>query len=510
MPTYYDKADTGFGNPSMAHVLMPQTSFAQIRADKEREFSIINEMAILRQQELARQNKYEQELMDKLSSIKKNDYLEPDKKKLLAFIDIEKNKIRDKIKNGYIGNESAYIENQLQRDIQDALSNLNRTDLLSIAEMNKINKGIIDEDEKKDKEFRDVQWEEIDRDGSKRIVTGTAKDNVKAYALGKTDKINYNGSYNMPKNITEFYAKTLDPNVTRRLNEDPMQRSVSPINYYNDLRGSGMSDDDAKDAMIKYERRINNGLNPHFYAYDSKTANDIKKAEEVAKVNAQKQANKERELALEAQRNNIAQQRANIARQNANKNGRLIDLTTSGMFSTHIGEKILEHASNQENKGKPLSINISDKEAFLKSAFGDKKGNAVAGRNVYIPMNINEKIEAGDDGNILGDFDIKAFNPTKIYINDKGESYAIGTGTMSIEQAIKKGIVTSNGEGISVANPYRRYASIKDDNEGVELNSIGTQFDIDKSFIESYEVQTTPISKNPNNTLQYLNNQQEE
>ena len=131
-------------NPSLATILMPTTSFAQKRADKQADMAYTQKLFELEQQTLQQKQAEEKKVKDAFNYVNSLDILEPDKKRLQVFSDSLEQKIVDKIKNKYGGNIRKYMMEEGEMDLYEYQQGLITSNYMKDALTNKTNKGQYD------------------------------------------------------------------------------------------------------------------------------------------------------------------------------------------------------------------------------------------------------------------------------------------------------------------------------------------------------------------------------
>lgn len=229
-------------NPSLATILMPTTSFAQKRADKQADMAYTQKLFELEQQTLQQKQAEEKKVKDAFNYVNSLDILEPDKKRLQVFSDSLEQKIIDKIKNKYGGNIRKYMMEEGEMDLYDYQQSLISSSYMRDALTNKTNKGQYDIADVDGKVHRKVSW--TTTDGTKKV--GTFEEAYLDYANFKTQKLNYAGAYEPPKKAHEYFSKTFSPRGHYEGDEP------TPEEVYAAYVGSGMAPEDAADYYDRY------------------------------------------------------------------------------------------------------------------------------------------------------------------------------------------------------------------------------------------------------------------
>ncbi len=229
-------------NPSLATILMPTTSFAQKRADKQADMAYTQKLFELEQQTLQQKQAEEKKVKDAFNYVNSLDILEPDKKRLQVFSDSLEQKIVDKIKNKYGGNIRKYMMEEGEMDLYEYQQGLITSNYMKDALTNKTNKGQYDIADVDGKVHRKVSW--TTADGTKK--TGTFEEAYMDYANYKTQKLNYAGAYEAPKKAHEYFSKTFSPRG-HYAGDEP-----TPEEVYATYVGSGMTPEDAADYYDRY------------------------------------------------------------------------------------------------------------------------------------------------------------------------------------------------------------------------------------------------------------------
>lgn len=296
-------------NPSMATILMPTTSFAQLRADRQADLAYTQALFQLEQQNLTNKQAEEKKVRDAFNYVNSLDLLKPDKDRLQALSDGLEQKIIDKIKNKYGGNIRKYMREEGEVDLYDFKQQLITSEYMRQAMTNKTNKGNYDINDVDGKVHRKVSWTTID--GKKK--TGSFEEAFADYMNFQTQSLSYNGGYDPPKKAHEYFSKTYSPRG-HYAGDEPLPEEVFAA-----YLGEGMSPEDAADF---YDRFYMKGM--YRYKADSSEDYNLKVSKmqfDIAKERAKQEMwnkNWENRFKLEGMRqagaNSRAQMRANSSK----------------------------------------------------------------------------------------------------------------------------------------------------------------------------------------------------
>jgi len=415
---------TGNSRPSgvAAAIMMPTTSFAQKRADRQADLAYTQQLFQIEQQNLAQKQNEQKKITDAFNYVNTLDLLTPDKQRLQAFSDTLEQKIADKIKNKYGGNLRKYMMEEGEADLYEYKTNLVSSDYLKIALTNKTNKGQYDIADVDGKIHRKVKW----TDAKGNVKTGTFEEAYMDYANMQTQSLPYNGAYSGPQKTHEYFSKTFSPRG-HYVGDEPTETEV-----YAALVGEGMTPEDAADYMSRYYQ---DGM--YRYKMGDVDALNLKKFDmqlKLAQFNETQNMNRERML-QGRERLKMGWERTRIAQEAAAGGSGENEM---GYWWKDVGP--LYDAKGKLVAGKDIKLGAKD----WNIAMGADSGSALrplVTENVYVgePSTSSPSIKS------LGR---PAYGTGKVKTVQEGSEvvmYEQVVVTMSKQDAVREGLVSKSG-----------------------------------------------------------------
>nr|WP_293839869.1 hypothetical protein [uncultured Arsenicibacter sp.] len=239
-----------------AALLKPTTSFAQLRADKDRALSMQAAITQQTQQQEAQAQQAALATQQELTSLYQQDFLSPDKDRWKSLMDSVRTQIGERVRKDFGGDYAKYAKTMYMQDLAGMRTQIMNSPLYTQAQNNKLNYGRLIADQSKGLIDRPVQYKLAD--GSTK--TATARDNYVDFVNGRTDHLMYNGGYEVKSGWQKAITESYSPQA-----KDTFEKVMANDNeIISALVSSGMASDDAKDYMVRYGKT----LGPVFYKFD--------------------------------------------------------------------------------------------------------------------------------------------------------------------------------------------------------------------------------------------------
>lgn len=275
-------------------LLQPTISYAQKRADADRNMMLQAQMTLGSQQDVEtarQQNLLLQQQQQQLLSVP---FLEKDQERWHGMIDGLKKKIRQRVENDFGGDHEAYARTMLEQDMQNLALDAQRSPLYSAALERRSNVLRAQKDAEEGKIYRPVQY---------KLANGQTKvapweQAYQDFNNGDTEELPYGGGFKVSGKWREHFDKVYSPRVDKlgkfRPDQATKQEFMASL-----VANEGLTGADAEE----YARRTEGMIAPIFYKFDAVNPFEVERTK-------QGWAN----IALGRERNAIARDRNQIAK----------------------------------------------------------------------------------------------------------------------------------------------------------------------------------------------------
>lgn len=247
----------GFWDTGIAIGLMPGTSYAQARADKQADLQYTIALADMQKKKLQEKHEADTKIKTKFAALKSLGIEGPDQERVNMLVDDLRSQLSKKILNEYDGDLRKYMMYEGDSDLEEYTTTILNSPILQTALSNKMNLGAYAIDLKEGKDYSRLV--------SYKLTDGTEKTDVpfeeavNDYHSYKTADLPYNGSFAKPKKAFEYFQSQIHPDPDKRYgvldaNGQHVAPGVSPEEYFDYLTNNGDNPLTGKDALELVKR----------------------------------------------------------------------------------------------------------------------------------------------------------------------------------------------------------------------------------------------------------------
>lgn len=291
----FPSVNTYNGSTAAMTLLSPTVSWAQVRADRDRQLQFQAAIAQDAQQKKAQSQEAAAATQQAVSALYDVPFLEQDQLRWKDAVDGMLAENEKRIKTDYAGDHERYGQERYQQDTQNLISRTLKHPLFKSALKRRSDAVQLMADQSKGLIDRPVTYRLLDG----TMKTAPATENYRDFQTGKTEDFQYQGGYQAPTKWNDFFSKNYHPKSAT----DPNGKFKPYKATADEVMGAMLSEDgmnvgDATDYLTRFGSRLNSPT----WKFDARDP-----YREAALKNQQ------RSLAQGDVRNRIAQQNANTA-----------------------------------------------------------------------------------------------------------------------------------------------------------------------------------------------------
>lgn len=245
---------------SMA-LLSPTVSWAQVRADRDRQLQFEAALTQDDQQKQAISKQAETATAQAVNALYDVPFLEQDQARWKTMVDKMLDENGKRLKNEYAGDHARYAEERYDQDTANLIQKSTRSPFFKASLQRRSDSVRLMADQTKGLIDRPVSYRMLDG----TIKTAPATENYRDFQAGRTEDFKYDGGYSAPTKWNDYFQKNYHPDSAK----DPNGKFKAYRASATDVMGAMLSEDgmnlpDATD----YLTRFGNRLAPTFYKFD--------------------------------------------------------------------------------------------------------------------------------------------------------------------------------------------------------------------------------------------------
>lgn len=256
-----DSINSYTGSTAAMALLRPTVSYAQVRADKDRQLQY---QAALTQDAEAKQAQAQQaagQTQQAVASLADVPFLEQDQNRWRDFVDTMLEENEKRVQTDYGGDRERYGKERYALDTQNMILKATKSPLFKASLKRRADVVQLMADQSKGLIDRPVTYKLMDG----TMKTAPATQNYLDFQAGKTADFSYSGGYTAPTKFNEYFGKNYNPKAAA----DPRGKYAAYQAGAGEIAGAMISEDGMNPADVNdYLSRFGNRLGPVYYKFD--------------------------------------------------------------------------------------------------------------------------------------------------------------------------------------------------------------------------------------------------